>query len=214
VEFHIFDAGYVRRLAEGDPATESHFGTYFEKFIFLKLRSRRVTPEMIEDVRQETMLRVLKALRQGEGVNHPERFGSFVNSVSHNVLLELTHKDSKHPLMEDDAPEPVDNRVDLDATLVTEERKRMVAAVLDGLAAKDRDILRLVFFEEIDRADICKRLNVDLDYLRVLLHRAKAKFQTAYVKKHSTARHAANLVFMVILSNVGVLGLTIILRCN
>jgi RNA polymerase sigma-70 factor (ECF subfamily) len=212
VEFYLFDADYVRRLAEGDPATDAHFGTYFGKFIFLKLRSRRVTPEMIEDVRQETMLRVLKVLRQGAGVTHPERFGSFVNSVSNNVLLEFNHKNSKHPPMDDDTPEPFDNRVDLDASIVTEERKRMVAAVLDELSAKDREILRLVFFEDSDRSVICKRLKVDLDYLRVLLHRAKAKFQTAYVKKHGTSPYAANFFLMSILGNACVLGLTILLR--
>jgi RNA polymerase sigma factor (sigma-70 family) len=212
VEFHVFDADYVRRLAEGDPVTESHFGTYFEKFIFLKLRARRVTPEMIEDVRQETLLRVLKALRRGAGVTHPERFGSFVNSVANNVLLELSHKNSKHPLMDDDTPEPLDTHVDLDATVITEERKRMVAAVLDELSGKDREILRLVFFEDLDRTAICNRLKVEPDYLRVLLHRAKAKFQTAYVRKHSTARHAANMVFALILSNAFVSGLTILVR--
>jgi len=214
VEFHLFDADYVGRLAEGDPATEAHFGAYFEKFIFLKLRSRRVTPETIEDVRQETLLRVLKVLRQGTGVTYPERFGSFVNSITNNVLLELNLKNSKHPLMDDDTPEPFDDRVDLDAAIITQERKRLVAAVLDELSAKDREILRLVFFEDIDRTAICKRLNVDLDYLRVLLHRAKGKFETAYVKRHSTARHAANLISMLILSNGCVLGLTILVRWN
>jgi RNA polymerase sigma-70 factor (ECF subfamily) len=199
VEFHVFDADYVQRLAAGDPAAESHFGAYFEKFIFLKLRSRRVSPEMIEDVRQETLMRVLKALRQGSGVTHPERFGSFVNSVSNNVLMEMNHKQAKHPLMDEDTPEPMDDRVDLDATVITAERKRMVAGVLDEMPTKDREILRLVFFEDADRADICKRLKVDADYLRVLLHRAKAKFETAYMRKHGAARHAANLIVVMIL---------------
>jgi len=214
VEFHVFDADYVMLLAEGDPATETHFGAYFEKFIFLKLRSRRVTPEMIEDVRQETMLRVLKALRQGAGVTYPERFGSFVNSVSNNVLLELNLKNSKHSSMDDDTPDPPDNRVNLDASLITEERKRMVAAVLDDLSAKDREILRLVFFEDIDRTAISSRLQVDPDYLRVLLHRAKAKFQTAYLKRHPAARHAADLIILVIFSNAGLLGITTLVRWN
>jgi RNA polymerase sigma factor (sigma-70 family) len=160
------------------------------------------------------MLRVLRALRQGTGITHPERFGAYVNSVSNNVLLEFNHKNSKHPLMDDDTPEPLDNRVDLDASVITEERKRMVAAVLDDLAAKDREILRLVFFEDVDRTVICNRLKVDPDYLRVLLHRAKAKFETAYVKRHSTARHAANAIFLLILSNAGVLGVTIQVRWN
>ena len=214
MEFHLFDADYVRRLTEGDPVTESHFGTYFEKFIFLKLRARRVTPDMIEDVRQETMLRVLRSLRLGPGVTQPERFGSFVNSVANNVLLELHHKNSKHPAIEDDAPEPFDDRVDLDAAVITEERKRLVAAVLDELSSKDRDILRQVFFEELDRTVICTRLKIEADYLRVLLHRAKAKFETVYVRKHSTARPAANAIFLLILSNALVMGVTIQVRWN
>jgi len=214
VEFHAFDADYVRRLADGDPATESHFGAYFHKFIFLKLRSRRVSPEMIEDVRQETLLRVLKSLRHGAGVTHPERFGSFVNSVVNNVLLELNYKNSKHPQVEEDTPEPFDDRVDLDATVITEERKRMVAAVLVGLPGKDQDILRLVFFEDLDRAVICNRLKVEPDYLRVLLHRAKAKFQTAYIKRHGTGWLGSYSVLMWILGNAGVLGITIQVRWN
>ncbi len=210
MEFHVFDADYVKRLAAGDPATESHFGAYFEKFIFLKLRSRRVSPEMIEDVRQETLMRVLKTLRQGSGVTHPERFGSFVNSVSNNVLLEMNHKQSKHPLMEEGAPEPLDDRVDLDAAVITEERKRIVASVLDELSSKDREILRLVFFEDADRVDICKQLKVEADYLRVLLHRAKGKFESAYLRKRGSSGSATNFIFVTILSNGLVSGITML----
>ena len=96
VEFHLFDAEYVRKLADGDPATESHFSAYFEKFILTKMRARKVSLEMAEDVCQETLLRVLKSLRQGSGVSQPERFGAFVNAVSNNVFLELTHTIAPH----------------------------------------------------------------------------------------------------------------------
>src|SRR5215472_9742741 len=85
VDFCIFDAPYVQRLSEGDPATEAHFSTYFARFLTLKLRARRISPEMAEDVRQETLLRVLKSLRQGPGLTQPERFGAFVNAVCNNV---------------------------------------------------------------------------------------------------------------------------------
>jgi RNA polymerase sigma-70 factor (ECF subfamily) len=183
LEFYIFDASYVKRLAEGDPATESHFGVYFGKFIALKLRARRLTPSMAEDVQQETMLRVLKALRQGSGVNQPERFGAFVNSVCNNVVLEFFHKESRHPQVPQNSPEPADQRVDMDASLITQERKRMVAEILDGLGSKDREILRLVFLEETGRDEVCRKLGVRSEYLRVLLHRAKERFERAYLRK-------------------------------
>jgi RNA polymerase sigma-70 factor, ECF subfamily len=183
LELHTFDAPYVKRLAEGDPATESHFSAYFHRFIALKLSARRISPSLAEDVRQETLLRVLRVLRQGSGVSQPERFGAFVNSVCNNVTLELLHKQNRQPSALENCPEPVDDSIDMDASLVTEERKRIVVEVLDGLGTKDRQILRLVFFEDANREEICKKLGVGAEYLRVLLHRAKEKFARAYSQK-------------------------------
>ena len=177
------------KLTAGDPATELHFSTYFGKFLSMKVRSRQLSQEMAEDVRQETLLRVLKTLRQGNGVAHPERFGAFVNSVCNNVLLEFGHRRSREGSPPEDPPELPDTRIDLNASLVTDERKRAVSKVLDELAPKDREVLRLVFFEDQDRKDICNKLGIDTDYLRVVLHRAKAKFQAAYVRKHGMITH-------------------------
>jgi RNA polymerase sigma-70 factor, ECF subfamily len=193
VDFQIFDAEYVRRLKDGDPDTESRFSTYFERFLSLKLRARRMDPAFAEDVRQETLFRVLKALRQGSGVAQPERFGAFVNSVCNNVVLEFGRKRTESQDSEN-APEAPDDRVDIQAALITKERKRLVAKVLDELAPKDREILRLVFLEEWDRKKVCEQLKVDPDHLRVLLYRAKARFQAAYSKKQG---FAANMVLFV-----------------
>lgn len=188
LDFYTFDASYVQRLAEGDPATEAHFSAYFRNFIALKLRARRLPATLAEDIQQETMLRVLKALRRGPGVAQPERFGAFVNSVCNNVLLEFLNKESRQPSALENATEPVDDRIDIDASLVTQERKKIVAEVLDGLASKDREILRMVFFDEVQRDEVCRRLGVRGEYLRVLLHRAKEKFAQAYLQKEDAAR--------------------------
>jgi RNA polymerase sigma-70 factor, ECF subfamily len=188
LEFHTFDASYVQRLTEGDPATESHFSLYFRKFISLKLNARRLSVSMAEDIQQETMLRVLKALRKGSGVSQPERFGAFVNSVCNNVMLEFLHKESRQPSGVENPPEMADERVDMFASLVNQQRKQMVGQVLDGLASKDREILRLVFFEEAEREEVCKKLGVRSEYLRVLLHRAKEKFAAAYLRKSEEPR--------------------------
>jgi RNA polymerase sigma factor (sigma-70 family) len=204
LEFQTFDAAYVRRLTDGDPATESHFSTYFEKYLSMKLRSRQISGAMADDVRQETLYRVLKTLREGPGVSQPERFGAFVNSVCNNVLLEVLHKKKRDGDIPEDPPETADQRIDIDASLISEERKRMVAIVLDDLSPKDREILRLIFFEDLDRKAICDRLHVEPDYLRVLLHRAKAKFQTAYTRRHGVVGQV-----MLFVCNVAILRITI-----
>ena len=193
LEFYIFDASYVKRLAEGDPATESHFSVYFGKFIVLKLRAKRLAPFLAEDVQQETLFRVLKTLRQGAGVAQPERFGAFVNSVCNNVVLEFLNKEGRHPAAPPSSREPADARVDMDASLITQQCKEFVSEVLDGLGSKDREILRLVFLEETDRDEVCRKLGVKSDYLRVLLHRAKARFEQAYLRKRGKAEQAGTL---------------------
>src|SRR2546422_9267586 len=79
---------YLRRLASGDAAAECHFSSYFGELLSLKLRVRVRSPQLAEDIRQETLLRVLQIVRK-RGVEHPERFGALVSAVWHHVQIEL-----------------------------------------------------------------------------------------------------------------------------
>jgi RNA polymerase sigma-70 factor (ECF subfamily) len=184
VLFHSFDDDYIKRLAAGDAIVESHFGAYFGELLTLKLRVRLRSPQLIEDIRQETLLRVLKIVRN-KGVAHPERFGGFVCAVCNNVLMEMLRADRRHDQMEPEV-EPADETVDLDAPLVNEQYRRQVEKVLDELSEKDRKLLRMYFLEERDKREICQHFQVADEYLRVLLHRAKARFRSMYTKRYDT----------------------------
>jgi len=178
--FQSFDAEYVRRLTQGDAGVEEHFASYFGNLLFLKLRARLRSRPLIEDVRQETLMRVLLILRSKDGVVHPERFGAFVNAVCNNVMMEFCRAEGRHDPMDDNQEEPADDSINLDAPLVDVDTKRQVAQVMKELPDKDRRILQEIFLEELDKAEICRRHNVDANYLRVLLHRAKARFRQLY----------------------------------
>jgi RNA polymerase sigma-70 factor (ECF subfamily) len=54
LELYLFDKEYVDRLRGGDPATEQHFVSYFGQILGIMLRARRLPPERVDDVRQET----------------------------------------------------------------------------------------------------------------------------------------------------------------
>jgi RNA polymerase sigma-70 factor (ECF subfamily) len=179
MQFSSFNEDYVRRLASGDPEVEKHFTAYFGALLFLKLRTRLRSPQMVEDARQETFLRVLQALRKEGGLHNPERLGAFVNSVCNNVLLEAFRAAGKHGQAPEDPPERADPSIDMESELVSRERKEMVRRVLVTLPPKDRDLLRMIFLEERDKSAICEEMKVSGDYLRVLLHRAKSKFRDA-----------------------------------
>ncbi len=182
VQRQTFDADYVQRLINSDSATEDAFVAYFGELLTLKLRSRLRSPELIQDVSQETFLRVLKTLRQS-GIDNPAALGSFVNSVCNNVLFETYRSQTR-------TAEPVDDRasedVPADTTMVEEEERTQVRSVLSELPEKDRKILRWLFFDEKDKAEVCRVLDVDREYLRVLVHRAKQRFRSDYLGRFAT----------------------------
>jgi len=177
-----FDRAYLDRLAAGDPETERHFTQYFGQLLSIKLRSRLRSAALIDDVRQETFVRVLAAIRSHKGIGSPGGFGAFVNSVCNNVLFETYRAHGRVDAIDDDsAPEQADTHVDAETDVVQAEERAHVREVLKTLPPKEQQLLHWLFFEECDKDEVCRRLDVDRDYLRVLLHRAKQRFKTEFV---------------------------------
>ena len=190
VEFFAFDKGYVERLRNGDAATEHHFFVYFEKLLHIKLRSRVISPDKVEDLKQDTFIRVIAAVRKEGGVRQPERFGAFVNSICNNVLLEYYRTVGKNQQLDETHQEIPDDRVlDLEGMMVSKQCAEQVRKILSGLPRRDRDLLRALFLEEKDKDTVCRDIGVDRDYLRVLLHRAKDKFRAIYEKEEFGGHH-------------------------
>jgi RNA polymerase sigma-70 factor (ECF subfamily) len=132
----------------------------------------------VEDARQETFLRVIASLRRGD-VKHPERLGAYVNVVCNNVVFEVYRAEARTSPLPDTELSIRDSRPDAESGLVSRETKQQVREVLEELSPRDRELLRLVFFEEQDASQVCQQFNVARNYLRVLLHRAKRRFRTS-----------------------------------
>jgi len=66
-----FDHDYVDRLKKRDPDTERHFVEYFGKLLRIKLHARLRNAQMVEDLTQETFLRVLTVVRRENGIHSP-----------------------------------------------------------------------------------------------------------------------------------------------
>ncbi len=187
MEYQLFSGEYVQRLAEGDVETERHFVAYFSELLLIKLRRALLSHQAVEDVRQETFLRVFSVLRNKGGVQHPEKFGAFVNGVCSNVLAEYYRSSSRHTPPHHQILETPDAGTDPETGLVNEERKHSVRAILESMPDKDRQILRLIFFEELEKDEVCRIYRVDRDYLRVLLHRAKNRFRAGLTRSRAAS---------------------------
>ena len=179
---HEFDRAYLDRLAAGDPETERHFTDYFGTLLSIKLRSRLRSPALIEDAKQETFLRVLNTLRQKGGVQSAGGFGAFVNTVCNNVLFELYRSESRASPLEDEVGERIpDASADIESTMTIDEDRARVRTIMASLPDKEKQLLQWLFFEEVDKDEVCRRLGIDRNYLRVLLHRAKLRFRAEFV---------------------------------
>jgi len=187
VQRQSFDAEYVRRLIHFDKDTERDFAAYFGELLAIKLRSRLRSPDLIQDVTQETFLRVLKTLRHS-GIDNPEALGSFVNSVCNNVLFEAYRSQSR---VTDPVEERVSEEKSADTAMADEEERTQVRSVLSEMPEKDRKILRWLFFDERDKGEVCRALQVDREYLRVLVHRAKLRFRSDYLRQVATKTNRA-----------------------
>jgi RNA polymerase sigma-70 factor (ECF subfamily) len=185
LQFFAFDAAYLERLRSGDARTEEHFVSYFGELIQLKLRSRLSSREAIEDVRQETFVRVLVLVRSPNGLREPDRLGAFVNSVCNHVLSEhYRSKNKTESFLDSDAEAALVTRDPNALSLLeTKDAQRIVHQILKELTDRDRMLLQSVLLDERDKDEVCNEFGITRDYLRVLVHRAKQSFKSFYISR-------------------------------
>lgn len=184
----VFNFDYVRRLRIGDPDAQEHFVCHFQPVVRVWLKQRVRSPQLRQDVSQDTFARIFSFLRAGGEIEHPERLASFVTAVARNTLREKFREDQpaagppfEDLLLRDEAPAA-------DDLLIGQERRELVREVLSSLPERDAELLRRVFLDDADRHAICLEMGVDRDYLRVLLHRAINNFRVS-MKRFDLVRH-------------------------
>jgi RNA polymerase sigma-70 factor, ECF subfamily len=183
-EFFAFDAAYVERLRAGDTHIEEHFVNYFSELIRLKLRSRLNSRKAMEDVRQETFMRVLTLLRGKDGLRQPDRLGPFVNSVCNHVLSEHYRSQKRAATIDDQVEATIAGREPNALSLLeARDTERVVRQILNQLPERDRRLLQSVLLEERNKDEVCAEFGITREYLRVLLHRAKQSFKSCYTSR-------------------------------
>ncbi len=169
----------AERIRQGDASAERLLYERFERRIhFLAMRELR-SSFGADDVRSETMLRVIRALRDGR-LQVAEALPGFVLQTAKNVIREQRRYDRRHvALAEPDgtlpdppAPEPPE---DVDRHVVAALR-----TAIDTLKGRDRAFLRLHYFDELPRAEIARRLGVSEERVRLVKSRALQRFRDAY----------------------------------
>lgn len=180
VEPYQFDEEYLSRLRDRDAATEAHFVSYFNALLKAKLRSDRYADSALNDIRQETLYRVLKKIYENK-IDNPASLRSFVYGVCERVKWEYARGEWRLAQDEgDEFPEVSDERTPADGPARQAEMRDIVRQVLGKLPEKDRKILVALFLDDKDRDEICRELDITRDNFRVVLHRALASARKSF----------------------------------
>jgi len=173
----LFDENYLCALRDRDPDAENFLIAHFSRPVQLKLRARLRSPELVQDACQETFLRVIRYFSSGKTLDNAASLPGFVHSVCHNVALELLRSHTRQPQVPENAPDLPDSNPGPESQFAAGQRRDLVGRVLGEMNEKDRQLLRRVFLEEEDKDKVCREFQIDRNYLRVLLHRARIRFR-------------------------------------
>ena len=174
---------WLAQSIQDELSAESLFNKYSARVYYLALRQLRSTADA-EDVRAETFLRVVRAL-QKQQIRSPDAVGSFVLGTARNVILELLREPHrlKHDHEIPDVPE-------FSPAAVDEDVARAIETVIRRLKPRERDFLRLHYYEDLGKEEIARRIGIDQERVRLIKHRTLKSFREIYQRLVSTKTKA------------------------
>lgn len=179
----LADGELVSSVEQGDKLAEGAlYEKYSDRLYFLAL-SELHSREDAEDVRAETFIRVLQALRQGK-LRKPESLSSFMVGIALNVIRESRRgrlgteslTDRELNLAGEASPE---------AVFLNQEVSRSIAETAKQLKPRERKFLRMYYYEELPKQEIARALGVKEERLRLIKSRTLKRFRETYEKLKS-----------------------------
>jgi RNA polymerase sigma-70 factor (ECF subfamily) len=178
------DIALVTGIQTGQSQAESAlYQRYAGRVYYLALRESH-SPHDAEDVRAETFLRVLQAIRRSS-LRTPEALPSFIWGTTRNVLHELFAR-KKHVGTSSEERGAAASVPPHEELFLDQEVRHAIAQTIDSLKTRDRDLLRLHFYEELPTEEIARRLGIAPERVRLVKSRALKRFGEIY-RKHNEA---------------------------
>ena len=177
------DSDLVVGIEQGDKSAEDQiYRKYSDRLYFLAL-SELHSREDAEDVRAETFVRVIQAVRQGK-LRKPESLGSFVVGIALNVIRELRRQRlGTEPLEDNDLNFAVE--ASPEKAFLDQEVQSSIAETVKHLKPREREFLRMYYYEELPLPKIADALGIKQERLRLIKSRALQRFRKIYQNRRS-----------------------------
>ena len=170
--------------AEATPVPEAWVGAWDEAGLVRQFRERlrlfalrRLRDSAAaEDVAQETLRRVVEACRAGR-LENPSALPAFLFQTANHICLQHFRSSGREgrALLRLGGEDPQNLDPHPLASLIGDERRAAVREALKQLSAEDRHLLRMMYYEDMDRGVLAQQLGVTAGALRVRKHRVLAR---------------------------------------
>ena len=173
----VSDEALARRIASGLPGTtdaeEAELYRRYAPRVRLYGRRHLQNDAASEDLAQDVLLRTIERLRAGE-VRRPEDIGSFILGTSRMMAHSERRLERRREAL---AARFIDTAAATVPTLMPTLDAPRVAACLRLLAERDRLVLLLTYYAELDAPRIASDLGIKAGAVRAIRHRAMTRLR-------------------------------------
>jgi len=172
------DIDLVANIQSGQVDAEAAlYEKYSATVYYLALRKAQ-SPQDADDVRAETFLRVLQAIR-GNHIRSAAALPAFILGVMRNVLNELYAR--RRQAGETLAPEAAELTAPSHEHLFLDrEVQAAIRETIDRLKPRDRAVLRMHFYDELPTDEIAQRVGIAPERVRLVKSRALKHFRKVH----------------------------------
>jgi RNA polymerase sigma-70 factor, ECF subfamily len=173
------DIDLVARIQAGDKNAEAElFERYGPRLYYLAL-SRPHSMADADDLRSETFLRVLSAIRNQQ-LRSPAALARFMLRTLDNVALEAIRRESQAARLPAQLMD--DPRANVEQHFLDEGVKEAIEWTLRRLKPRERDFLHLYYYEELSKEEIAERIGIAGERVRLVKSRALKSFRERFLR--------------------------------
>ena len=172
------DGTLVDEIQRGESSAEAVLYQRYSARVYYFALGELHSREDAEDIRTETFLRVIRAIRTGQ-VRSPDSLPSFIVGTAHNVIREGVRQKRKADQIRQLEIERAGSR-EPEPFFLDPDVKRAIEQVINRLKPRERSFLRMYYYEELPPEEIAHRLGLKQERLRLIKSRALKHFREMY----------------------------------
>jgi RNA polymerase sigma factor (sigma-70 family) len=159
------------------PASEAELVTRYRTPIIGMLTRLTRDPDRAEDLAQDTLLVVLKKLRN-DGIRQPDKLTAYVYSTARFLYFGWLRKKDNQVELREDLAETMVYEEQIELELIKQEELDILREGIFSLnTERDRDVLLRCYFQHQTKPEICDALSLNPEHYDRVISRARNRLR-------------------------------------